>query len=60
MDCLQEEVEPEDEENYQKYEQEKSKSRQSTVVPVAPLSVISAGIGEITAKDVMIADAANG
>ena len=68
-DCLEaEERTREIEEDYVKYDREnreaKEKDRVNSIPPAIavpiPLSVISAAIGEITAKDIMIAGSANG
>ena len=54
----------ENDEDYVKYEREKGEAKERDRVtsspPTVPLAVISAAIGEITAKDIMIAGSANG
>ena len=68
-DCLEaEEITRENEEDYVKFDREKREAKErdrvNSIPPAAavpiPLSVISAAIGEITAKDIMIAGSANG
>jgi translation initiation factor IF-2 len=61
MDCLVPEERIE-EENFEVYSNESPTNKKKAVVKeeVLPLSVISASIGEITAKDIMIAASSNG
>ena len=66
-DCLEaEERMEENDEDYVKYEREKGEAKERDRVTSSPptvplpLAVISAAIGEITAKDIMIAGSANG
>ena len=61
-DCLEPEEKIEIEENYEVYSHDSKTNKKKTVVKeeVQPLSVISASIGEITAKDIMIAASSNG
>ena len=61
-DCLEPEEKIETEENYEVYSHDSKTNKKKTVVKeeVQPLSVISASIGEITAKDIMIAASSNG
>ena len=72
LDCLEKEDQKtnESEEDFISYEREKkeikeketraSSSSSCSSSAILPLSVISAAIGEITAKDIMIAGSANG
>jgi translation initiation factor IF-2 len=61
MDCLEPEERIE-EENFEVYSKETATNKKKAVVKeeVQPLSVISASIGEITSKDIMIAASSNG
>lgn len=60
LDCLESEEAPK--ENYEVYSNENTPKNKKAVEKeeVLPLSVVSAAIGEITAKDIMIAASSNG